>query len=138
MTTEDDKSRVFRPPNAPRCDCFDFDDNLLFALGRVAEAGRIANHVAMALVQLARESEFCHEALPFIVDTLNVVLAVHVGTRGTIIELGTVEAENETVRVLTGMEARLLSMVHATYAESYRVGLTEAKVRAWREGGELQ
>jgi hypothetical protein len=134
--TDDDK-RAALPPNLPRCDCFDFEDDPECTMGRCAQAAKIASRMAAVLVSLAKSNDFCKDALPFMVDTLNIVLATHMATQGTAIERGTKEARWETERVLKGIEARLMRVLDYQYTLSDRLGLTEAKVAALRAEGRM-
>jgi len=136
MSTQDrdEKARMFRPVHPPRCGCFDFDAAPGLAMSRCAEVSQIAMHIASAIVGAAREMELCDRALPLLIDSVIITLAVHVATHGTIIEQGTEDAERETIRVLTGMEQRIIEEARNTYAYARANGITAESVRAMREG----
>lgn len=138
MTMTNEEKKAVAPPNVPRCDCFDFEDDPECAMGRCAMAAEIANRIAGLLVSSAKQTDFCHDSLPFMIDTLNIVLATYMATHGTIIERGTPEAQWETERVLRGMEARLMAVVKYQYKLSNKLGLTEARVAQLRAEGKMR
>jgi hypothetical protein len=57
----------------------------------------------------------CEKSRQHVMDDVVIAMAVVVAIEGTIIESGSDDAERETVRVLTGLEARLLEKVQCLY-----------------------
>lgn len=134
--TDEDK-RAAAPPNAPKCACFDFMDDPDNAMKSCADASFIATQLVTVMFKVVKERDFCEKSIPFIMDTLIIIVATHIGIKDTVIEMGTPEAQWETERVLTGIEARLMAVLKYQYELSKKLGLTEARVKAMRAEGKI-
>lgn len=124
----------------PKCECFQSGPNLK-SLAK-AKCALVSNAIGQTMVQGADEVGMCKTTLPFIMELGIINMAVIVAIKGTTIEMGTKDAERETVRVLTGIEERVIALVAEVYAEARALGLNAATVAAMREkqfgGGGMQ
>lgn len=116
----------------PKCECFQTGDEFCTILAK-SRCSAIANEMGNAMVRGANETSMCNATLPFIMDISIINMAVIVALKDTIIEMGTQEAERETVRVLTGIEERVIALAREIYAEARERGVTAETVRAMRE-----
>jgi hypothetical protein len=98
---------------APDCACFQDDSG--YAM-RVAMSVTIGQHFATGIMKTCDEYGFCRAALPHVLDDVILNATTIIAISGTIIECGSVEAERELVRVLTGIESRLIEKVRAAHA----------------------
>lgn len=128
MSMQDDRQN-----DLPNCTCFNFE-NEEYSKGRMYAAANLGHQMIAAFDHLVASSEFCDKSLPYLMDMVVICLAVRLGTLGTAIEDGTQEAQWETERVLTGLEARVLARVRWMYDFGRKHGLTAEKVRAMRDG----
>ena len=119
------------PNDLPKCECFTTDD--AFTMGRLSQMSENNNVLISVFYQLKQQSEFCDAALPLMLELLLVQFCIAIGVHGTIIESGTQEAEWEAVRVMTGLEARVIKRIREMHEEGRRMGLTAEKVKAMRE-----
>ena len=120
------------PPNLPKCKCFSQDK--LLSMRMCADGGEIAHYAVAAFQYAFNESNFCPEAMPFVVESMIVgLLAVVIKRQGPAIEYGTEEMERESLRLLTGLEQRVRDMAVHSYAEARRLGITQEKIDAMRE-----
>lgn len=125
----------------PKCECFQTGEPSFTSLAK-AQCSLVANAIGQTLIAGADEVSMCKTALPFIMELGIINMAVIIAIKGTAIEMGTEDAERETVRVLTGIEARVIALVNEVYAEARALGLTAETVAAMREkqvdGGGMQ
>lgn len=125
----------------PKCECFQTGEEVCTLLAK-ANCSAVSNEIGATLVSGASELNLCNKTLPFIMDLSIINMAVIVALKGTIIEMGTEDAERETVRVLTGIEERVITLAREIYAEARERGVTAETVRAMREkqadGGGMQ
>lgn len=105
----------------PDCDCFKDP-----ATEPVATANMVALVQAFGnmLGQGSRAANLCEKAMPMVLELAIINMSTIIALNGTVIEMGSKEAEWETVRVLTGIEARLMERVALYYGEARKLGLT--------------
>lgn len=104
----------------PKCECFSDPE---VAKIQTMQCVLISQAVGATLRKFAEKVGICKDAMPYLMDLAVINMAVLVGIEGTAIEHGSQEAQWETERVLTGIEARLMERVREYYAEAQRLGL---------------
>lgn len=100
----------------PDCDCFRDEDVRGEMVKTSVELGQALAH---AMMEQMKNNGICAKAHQHVMDDAILSMAVNVALNGTIIELGSEDAERETLRVLNGIEARLVEKTLVLY-ESVR------------------
>lgn len=99
----------------PKCDCFQDEDVAPEMIGKSVTLGQA---LARAMMDEIKESGICEKARQHVMDDAVMAMVVAVAVQGTIIEVGSEDAERETMRVLIGLEVRLTEKVQYLYAET--------------------
>lgn len=96
----------------PDCDCFRDEDVRGEMVKTSVELGQA---LAAAMMEEMKKSGICAKAYQHVMDDAVMGMAVTIAVSGTIIELGSEDAERETLRVLDGIEARLVEKIKVLY-----------------------
>lgn len=126
MSSTKERSELPVPVGLPDCACF-----RIVPWERCGDAARIAQDLASELVATASDLGLCRTALPYVVEVAIISMLTRVAReQGPALEYGSVEIESEVVRLLTGIEERVLAKVRHVYGDARARGLTEEVVRA--------
>lgn len=97
----------------PDCECFRDEHARLLASRSVVV---IAQSMGAMLTESVREMGLCDKSRQYVMEDAILNMVSVVAISDTIIECGSVEAERESLRVLSGMEARLVEKLQLMYA----------------------
>lgn len=125
-STKEVNKELPAPVGLPDCPCFK-----LAPWERCGDAARIAQALANEMIATASDLGLCRTSLPYVVEIAVVSMLTRVAReQGPALEYGSVEIESEVVRLLTGIEDRVLAKVRHVYGDARARGLTEEVVRA--------
>ena len=99
----------------PDCDCFNDERGLLL---RTAISSHIGRAIGTEWLDYCRQNDMCRKTWSHVMDDAIINIATNIAIYDTIIECGSVEAEREVLRVLTGIEARLKNKLHVLFEEA--------------------
>lgn len=105
----------------PDCPCFNDPRTKVHVMSNMVA---LSQAFGAMLVQGSHEAQICHKAMPEVFEMAIINMATIIALDGTIIEMGSQEAQWETERILTGLEGRLLERVREYYRMVREQGLT--------------
>lgn len=107
----------------PKCACF---EDKIGRRTRETQVTLLVQELGRLAAGGADQMGLCDETLPYILENLIINIATIIALKGTIIEMGTQEAQWETERVLAGIEGRVVARLRSYYEESRHRGITAA------------